>query len=40
MLICTYRKKPEDDAPGPSKVKTMKAANKKKKLIRRKKLPR
>jgi len=40
MLISTYRKKPEDDAPGPSKVKTKKAANKKKKLLRRKKLPR
>ena len=41
MLISTYRKKPEDDAPGPAKGKTKKAAKKKKTTPKKKKkLPR
>ena len=37
MLISTYRKKPEDDAPGPAKGKIKKAAKKKKTTPKKKK---
>ena len=39
MLISTYRKKPEDDAPGPAKGKIKKAAKKKKTTPKKKKTP-